>query len=41
MKQLEFGKKNIRLRWAGVKEYFWEYLEAYCQANCVWSLGML
>ena len=27
MKQLEFGNKNLRLRWAGVKEFFWEYLE--------------
>ena len=27
MKRLEFGEKNISLRWAGVKEYFWEYLE--------------
>jgi hypothetical protein len=22
MKQLEFGEKNVRVRWAGVKEYF-------------------
>jgi hypothetical protein len=27
MKQLEFGEKNVRVRWAGVKEYFGEYLE--------------
>jgi transposase-like protein len=31
MKQLEFGERNIRLRWAGVKEYFWEYLEGRTQ----------
>ncbi len=27
MKQVEFGDKNINLRWAGVKEYFWKHLE--------------
>jgi len=32
MKELKFGDKNIRLRWGGVKEYFWEYLEERTKA---------